>query len=331
MSFFQIRGQDDPEISQSLLGIENEEEQNDRNSTRMTELSSEEDRGMFLHSDQFLTLLNNLKSMEKEIHEMREHLEKRMNTSKKRVHDEDQVGIDFLPNGSHINRYSIQGDAHSPRKRTSSQKQWIGPKLQHYLFFISFGWQVLNVILIAIIEHFFGEKETKSQQMRMYAGIGVMLGFQLIHVLAVIITSVKLTKQVLHRTARPIFVFQSYLSTIVLFTGVYTLVYRITTSSFNGIHQSGDGTVPILILFVNFLYFSVCTMSGVGYGDIVPGTWYSQLVVIFQMFLAVVFTVIIFAQGLHHFNKDEMEIKPGKNETTSPSKSKISTFFSRFK
>jgi len=43
-------------------------------------------------------------------------------------------------------------------------------------------------------------------------------------------------------------------------------------------------------------------MTTVGYGDVTPAEWYTQLIVISEMFLSVTYTVVIFSQGLSHFN-----------------------------
>jgi len=51
-------------------------------------------------------------------------------------------------------------------------------------------------------------------------GVGLMLLFQIIHLAFIIVTSIKLTKQVMHRTATGWFLAQSYLSTVLLFGGV---------------------------------------------------------------------------------------------------------------
>lgn len=78
--------------------------------------------------------------------------------------------------------------------------------------------------------------------------------------LFIIITSLKLVQQVLHRTITLSFILQSYLSTILLFAGLYVLLYRIDEDSFDGLEPSTEKT-EVLIAYVDFLTFSTGLMS----------------------------------------------------------------------
>jgi len=95
---------------------------------------------------------------------------------------------------------------------------------------------------------------------------------QALHLALVIVTSVKLVKQVIHRTATGTFIVQSYLSTILLFAGVYTLIYKSDSNTFFGLDDhhgsvnSGSASYsfaafPVFELFARFLYFSITTMT----------------------------------------------------------------------
>lgn len=55
------------------------------------------------------------------------------------------------------------------------------------------------------------------------------------------------------------------------------------------------------IVFVSLVIFGIYNFV-VGYGDVVPAVWYTQLIVTSEMLLSVTYTVVIFAQGLSHFN-----------------------------
>jgi predicted transporter len=53
------------------------------------------------------------------------------------------------------------------------------------------------------------------------AEVAVIGGFQLLHLVLLVATSIKLAKQLAHRTATLDFLVQSYLSTILVYAGVY--------------------------------------------------------------------------------------------------------------
>jgi hypothetical protein len=70
----------------------------------------------------------------------------------------------------------------------------------------------------------------------------------------------------LHNTASSSFLVQSYLSTILLFTGVYLLLFRLQPSMWAGVDtgQTLNSSTYVIEAFVRMLYFSVATMTGVG-------------------------------------------------------------------
>jgi len=186
--------------------------------------------------------------------------------------------------------------SHIPKKNPV-----IGHKILRHLFLLSFAWQVANVVLICVADKFANQG---SMDENYDIGVAFMLFFQLLHLVFVIVTSIKLCKQVLHKTASPLFVVQSFLSTIFLFAGLYTLLHRIMSDCFYGfsMYESSDSALVSLQIFIKFLYFSTATMTTVGYGDVTATMWYTQLLVTCEMLLSVTYTVVIFAQGLSHFN-----------------------------
>jgi len=161
-----------------------------------------------------------------------------------------------------------------------------------HLFLFSFVWQLVNVLWIAIFEE--AANLTKNQDILVML---VMILFQLIHMLLVFGTSIKLCRRVLHKEASPLFVAQSFMSSVLLYGGIYHMLNFTYPDSFSGIDSPSH-----FVRAVNFLYYSTATMTTVGFGDITPNTWFAQLIVTSQMIVSVTFTVIIFAQGLAHFN-----------------------------
>ena len=77
-------------------------------------------------------------------------------------------------------------------------------------------------------------------------------------------------------------VLYTYVACILIFACIY---YSLGTSHFNSGMKKGS--------FVDNLYFSVITMSTVGYGDIVPVSQTARLLATLQSFLVIVFIMII--------------------------------------
>jgi hypothetical protein len=60
----------------------------------------------------------------------------------------------------------------------------------------------------------------------------------------------------------------------------------------------------------------------VGYGDIYPIHWFGQIIVIIQAMLSVVYTVVIFTQGMSHLGGKLARLQPSRptqNEQSSVS------------
>jgi len=181
-------------------------------------------------------------------------------------------------------------------KVAQSRRSYIGTMLLRHLFLFSFVWQVINVVVATLLYPTKGQGELGPKELAVV--LGLMAAFQAIHLFLVFITSIKLCRKVLHKKAAPLFVAQSFLSTLLMYSGMYTLIYCIFKDAFLGLK---DSDTP-LIVATRLLYFSTATMTTAGYGDVTPARWFTELLVTSQMLVSLTYTVIIFTQGLAHFN-----------------------------
>eukprot|EP00730_Choanoeca_flexa_P002716 TRINITY_DN11145_c0_g1_i4.p1 TRINITY_DN11145_c0_g1~~TRINITY_DN11145_c0_g1_i4.p1 ORF type:complete len:367 (+),score=73.01 TRINITY_DN11145_c0_g1_i4:31-1131(+) len=198
-------------------------------------------------------------------------------------------------------------ESHAPvittvRKRR--RKRWLSKKFTNRLLVLTLVWQILNVGILTLVDKSLADDDTVAHPTHsagFVGGIAVMVFFQSVHLIIVVIASIKLAKQVLHHTASNSFLIQSYLSTVLLYAGVYTLLHRLDFKSFEGMDEHLEevkSETYITLSFIKLLYFSVATMTGTGFGDIHSGKWYMDLVISTQMLLSVVYTTTIFARGI---------------------------------
>lgn len=89
-----------------------------------------------------------------------------------------------------------------------------------------------------------------------------------------------------------------------LFAMVYTSIYRLLPGSFQGTNLGNHN--QILKQFVNFLYFSIVTISTVGFGDITPVRLIARLTVTIEIvfeFIIVVYAISSFTSFRKSFKK----------------------------
>jgi len=106
-------------------------------------------------------------------------------------------------------------------ERKPKKDPLLSPWLINNLLLFTFAWQLLNLLLIEVIT--FTVSETWRYDLDIV--VVIMVLFQGLHLVVVIFTSIKLVKQIMHHTVSAWFIAQSFLSTILLFAGIYSLVY----------------------------------------------------------------------------------------------------------
>lgn len=78
---------------------------------------------------------------------------------------------------------------------------------------------------------------------------------------------------------------------IILFAVIYTIACP-TSDHWKGIQDDHD--ITLFDKFFNRLYFSLTTMTTIGYGDIAPVSKRARSIVLLQMFTFVIKLIIIF-------------------------------------
>ena len=172
--------------------------------------------------------------------------------------------------------------------------QWV---VNNVLLF-SFLWQCLVIILYRVA---FNKSFINKGSVAFDFGVAFMVFMQVVQLVFIIIISVKLSKQVLHHTVTNWFLVQTYLATILLFAGVYTVIERAIPTSFKGVFAD-NSELTHEIVTIRFIYFSTQTMTTCSFGDLVSNAWYVDMLVTVQMLLSVLYTTVIFSKGLAFFS-----------------------------
>eukprot|EP00042_Codosiga_hollandica_P038555 m.314757 g.314757 ORF g.314757 m.314757 type:complete len:301 (+) comp55422_c1_seq8:398-1300(+) len=176
-----------------------------------------------------------------------------------------------------------------PQKKRRISNLWV-----ENLLLITFVWQALTLLVLWVIDN----STSSDSNAGVIAAIVSLAVFEFVHVVVIVSVSVKLSKQLVHRTAKDSVLAQSYLSTLILFAGIYTLSYRIAPQHWVGVDDVLSSSSYALDVFAKFFYFSTVTMTCTG-GEIHPfDCWYLYLIVTFECLLGILYGACIFSRGL---------------------------------
>jgi len=93
------------------------------------------------------------------------------------------------------------------------------------------------------------------------------------------------------------FLVQSYLSIIVLFDGVYLLVFLVDKDSFRMPSAPDPAKISLLTAIWNFFYFSCTAMTTTGFGDITPRLMLGRAAVSCHLVISQVYHILILGLG----------------------------------
>ncbi|KAL9971112.1 hypothetical protein ACROYT_G023599 [Oculina patagonica] len=175
----------------------------------------------------------------------------------------------------------------------------------NHLLLLTVFWQVLNIAAVSVAEAFEtqSKKEDKETKNIYLVSIIVIVAFQAANLILVFFTTIKLTKQVMHQTVTKSFLGQSFLSTTLLYAGLYTLVYKFEPDAFQNIKGAKDALSTPLVFF-KMTVFSISTGTLCGSSAIFPDMWSAQLIASTQMLMSYVY----FASVLY------MAVQPRKSD-----------------
>jgi len=153
------------------------------------------------------------------------------------------------------------------------------------LFSIIF--QALNIVVVDLLDW-------KHWSL---GSILVMTGFQLLHMLFMVLVSAKLVHSATVGHINIWFILQSYLSTAIMFAGIYLLLHIRDSTAFFGLDAPIEKDCMTFCWYIDLLNFSIGVMSA-GISKVVPARWYAELVVSCQMLVAMVYWMFILGFGI---------------------------------
>lgn len=170
--------------------------------------------------------------------------------------------------------------------------------LFEYSFLISLALQIFLGLFVQIVDpHAFR---------RHYTHAGIVLVIFIVELIQLFVLCF-ITIQVFSRMKRgyvsPYILLHMFLSNIVAFAGLYTLCFSTSRAAFHisAFHKTEEQTMSVFDIFALFSYYSICTMSSTGLGDIVATHWIPQMISCIHMLIAMLYFTGIFVIGLNHF------------------------------
>ncbi|XP_060565643.1 uncharacterized protein LOC132724717 [Ruditapes philippinarum] len=121
--------------------------------------------------------------------------------------------------------------------------------------------QLVCLIMLTLVDTL--PKNDDDKQMALQYGSIAMLLLQTINLVVVILISVQLLSQIQKREVTRILLAQSYIATVLLFSGIYTASYRMAPKSWKFVSDPRENSSPVMIvnLYTRFLFYSVSTAT----------------------------------------------------------------------
>jgi len=172
-----------------------------------------------------------------------------------------------------------------------------------YLLLLMMTVQGLHFLIIYKVEPFLFQVEAAPHRSLVLALISALIQVGLAFI--VIMTSLKYVRHSENITLK--FLIQSFLSVCLHFAGVYILVFLFEREkswnvekirSFRDGWKRGDDESVFWGVVLDFIYYSITTMTTAGYGDMSPRSPTAISMVIIQMLASAIFVQVILALGV---------------------------------
>lgn len=156
--------------------------------------------------------------------------------------------------------------------------------------------QFLWVGMLATFDYAVTDKTSPGYRYLVHA---IMVALQVVNILHVGLASWTLTHQLIKfRAVSGFLMAQTYLSTVLLFSGFYLVIYRLNPSGWELSRTDPMINGGAFTQYVRMLYLSVSSATLCGVANIQPVAWYATLSVCFQSLVNFVYFASILAQTI---------------------------------
>lgn len=138
-----------------------------------------------------------------------------------------------------------------------------------------------------------------------------MILLQVLNLVVLLISSVKLVKQLFLKEVSGLLLAQSYVAAILVFSGIYTLTKRLQPDSWKFVREDTWKDPALIVeMYCQFLYFSVSTATLCGTAEVTPNKWYNYICVSIQMLLSFMYFASILGQVMAPISSPSLSQRP---------------------
>ncbi|KAG1660924.1 Protein henna [Nymphon striatum] len=176
------------------------------------------------------------------------------------------------------------------------------------------GFIVFNLTYLTISDSYLKMEGQKLQGEAKLIDTAVMAITQFLSLLLVISSTVYLSKSMMKNQLSGIQLAQNYLSTILVFSGIYLMIFRNKPSSIDIQGKEDDFSVSLAIIqYIKMLYLSVSSATLCGAADVQPVSWFVTLLVCVQNIINFVYFASILAQTIGKNNTHIYKVQYSSN------------------
>ncbi|KAL5015236.1 hypothetical protein ScPMuIL_009506 [Solemya velum] len=167
--------------------------------------------------------------------------------------------------------------------------------------------QLLSLVVMTSVDTRKHAQESSS----MMASCTALAILQVMNLLLVILISARLMKEMTLKHVSPVMFLGTYITTLFLFSGLYTITYILEPSSWYSVEQDVDGNPGgIMILYAKFLFYSASTSSLCGSSDAVPKGWHNMILSSIQMITSFIYFACVLCNAWYSLKHQAHEFHP---------------------